>query len=217
MAPDFRAAGASPVQRLPRPRVVALTLAAILTAGDAGADQIDTEGMEPWETCALCHSLDGVSRMARFPKLAGQKPAYILKQVRDIRHGSRTNDGGQMQAVVTEVADEDLAAIADWFASQAAPPPEPEPEGDAAAGASLFEERGCASCHSGDAPDGLTPPHIAAQHEAYIAKQLTDFREGRRENDPLGVMREQASNLSDEEISALAAHLAATARNGTDP
>jgi cytochrome c553 len=32
--------------------------------------------------------------MARFPKLAGQRPAYIVKQVRDFRDGQRSNDGG---------------------------------------------------------------------------------------------------------------------------
>jgi cytochrome c553 len=116
-----------------------------------------------------------------------------------------------MQAVVTEVEDADLAAIAAWFAAQT--PPEPsEPEGDAARGATLFAERGCGACHQAAPPEGLTPPHLAAQHEAYLSKQLTDFRDGRRANDPDGVMRAQAAALTDAEIAALAAYLASSPR-----
>src|SRR5262249_39938588 len=68
----------------------------------ARADMIVTEGMQPWETCAECHNLDGISVMARFPKLAGQRPDYIAKQVRDFRDGRRRNDGGQMAAIAAE-------------------------------------------------------------------------------------------------------------------
>src|SRR5215472_15937495 len=69
----------------------------------AYADIIVTEGMQPWDLCATCHSLDGISAMARFPKLAGQRAAYIVKQVRDFRDGRRSNDGGQMQASASDI------------------------------------------------------------------------------------------------------------------
>jgi cytochrome c553 len=44
---------------------------------DLQAGMIDKEGMAPWEICGLCHSLDGISKMSKFPMLAGQKPAYL--------------------------------------------------------------------------------------------------------------------------------------------
>ncbi len=191
---------------------VLVAAALMLASGAAQANQIDFEDSAPWEVCALCHALDGLPPMARFPRLAGQRPDYIVKQVRDIRHGRRDNDGGQMQAIVTEVEDSDLAAIAAWFASQPAPKPS-EPEGDAVAGAKLFAAKGCGDCHRTEPPARLTPPHIAAQHERYLAKQLADFRDGRRDNDPDGVMRAIASGLSDTDIAALAAYLAATPRD----
>ena len=185
---------------------------AVAPAG-AGADMISKEGMAPWEVCGLCHGLDGLSATAKFPRLAGQKPAYIAKQIRDIRAGRRTNDGGQMSAIVTEIAAGDIPAIAAWFAGQT--PPEPDrPGGDADRGAALFAERGCADCHGpGAAPPGdMVAPHLFAQHERYLAKQLADFREGRRANDPGGVMRARAGALSDAEIAALAAYLASRVR-----
>ena len=186
--------------------------AMMATSSTAQANQIDFEDAAPWEVCALCHALDGLPPMARFPRLAGQRPDYIIKQVRDIRHGRRDNDGGQMQAIVTEVEDSDLAAIAAWFASQPAPEPS-APDGDAEAGAVLFAAKGCGGCHRAAPPSGLTPPHIAAQHERYLAKQLADFRDGRRGNDPDGVMRAVASGLTDADIASLAAYLASTSRD----
>src|SRR5256885_14219431 len=83
----------------------------------ARADIIVTEGVQPWHLCATCHSLDGISAMARFPKLAGQRAAYIVKQVRDFRDGRRSNDGGQMQASASDIVDDDLAKAAAYFAS----------------------------------------------------------------------------------------------------
>ena len=79
------------------------------------AGMIDKEGMAPWEICGLCHGLDGNSRMAKFPKLAGQKASYIEAQFNAFRHQLRTNDGGQMQAITEEVEPEDIRIIAEYF------------------------------------------------------------------------------------------------------
>lgn len=192
----------------------ALLLAASLAApAPVPADMIDTEGMEPYEVCGLCHGLTGLSHSAKFPRLAGQRAAYIEKQLHDIRAGLRSNDGGQMSAIVTEVAEADIPTIAAWFAHQDAPEPD-APEGDATAGARLYAELGCAACHgAADPPEGLVPPRLFAQHERYLVKQLEDFREGRRGNDPGGVMRERAAGLDDAAIAALAAYLASTPRD----
>src|SRR5438067_11073136 len=94
------------------------------TISFARADMVVTDSMQPWETCAECHSLDGISVMARFPKLAGQRSDYIAKQVRDFRDGRRRNDGGQMVAIAGEISDQDLAKTALYFANL--PPPQPD-------------------------------------------------------------------------------------------
>ncbi|MEO1467810.1 MAG: c-type cytochrome [Pseudomonadota bacterium] len=202
--------------------LAALAVAApLVLAAPARGDMISTEGMEPWEVCGLCHGYTGLSATAKFPRLAGQKPAYIVKQLEDILDGRRTNEGGQMRAIVTEVDPADFAAIADWFATQ--DPPEPDaPDGDAAEGARLWAAMDCAACHGAgpvlpedapaDAPEGLVAPHLTAQHERYLVKQLTDFREGRRTNDPGGVMQARVATLDDAAIEALAAFLAAEPR-----
>lgn len=60
----------------------------------------------------------------------------------------------------------------------------------------------CALCHgmAGESASAVYP-RLAAQHPAYIAKQLADFRSGLRKSD---TMAEMAKNLSDEEIADLA-------------
>ena len=101
-----------------------VALSVVLPAvSPARGDMIVTEGVKPWHLCATCHNLDGISAMPRFPKLAGQRPLYIIKQVRDFGEGRRSNDGGQMQAIASEIGDEDLAKTASYFAGLSPPPP----------------------------------------------------------------------------------------------
>lgn len=202
----------------------ALAIAAASLAGaPAQADMIDTSGMKPWETCALCHGLDGISRMPKFPRLAGQRPGYIEKQLKDFLEGRRGNDGGQMEAIVTEISRGDIPAVAAHFA-QAGPPAPVEADASprALARAKRIFETGdaeaavpaCKGCHA-FSPDGpVTGPRITAQHPGYLAKQLRDFRSGERANDPDGAMAEIARKLSDADIEALAAHIAARPREG---
>ena len=77
--------------------------------------------------------------------------------------------------------------------------------GDAAAGATKAAV--CAACHGGDGK-ALQPtyPNLGGQHPSYIAKQLTNYRDGQRVN---ALMTGQAANLTDEDILDLAAHYGA--------
>ena len=79
---------------------------------------MDMTGVEPQDMCAECHGLDGAGNRIKFPRLAGQKPKYIIKQLSDFRDGHRKNDGGQMQKMVTELDPKDVPRVADWFSTQ---------------------------------------------------------------------------------------------------
>lgn len=59
----------------------------------------------------------------------------------------------------------------------------------------------CSLCH-GMEGESASPvfPRLAAQHPEYMAKQLKDFRDGRRK----GTMNEMSADLKDEEINGLA-------------
>lgn len=65
----------------------------------------------------------------------------------------------------------------------------------------------CAACHGADGNETLAGgfPRIAGQYQSYLEHSLGEYRSGRREN---AIMGAQATNLSDEDITALAAYYA---------
>ena len=76
--------------------------------------------------------------------------------------------------------------------------------GDAAAGKS--KSATCAACHgaAGISNNGIWP-NLAGQKEGYLVKQITAFRDGKRQ-DPM--MAPMAAPLSDDDIANLAAYYA---------
>ncbi len=71
----------------------------------------------------------------------------------------------------------------------------------------------CAACHTADGSRGSPAnPILAGQHPDYLAKQLTEFKSGKRKN---AVMNGMAAPLSDEDIRNVAAFYASkTAKPG---
>lgn len=69
------------------------------------------------KTCIACHGADGNSPvMTVYPKLVGQKEAYLVNQMKDIKAGVRTNSHSQaMKNVMHLVSDKDMSAIAKWL------------------------------------------------------------------------------------------------------
>jgi len=179
----------------------------------AAADMIDTSGLQPWETCALCHGIDGISRMAKFPRLAAQPEAYLAKQLQDFRGAHRQNDDNVMMDNAALLSPAEVRVVARYFSEQDAPQPvEASEVPNRAAGETLFHTGrpannlpACASCHVEGDP-AASYPAITAQHPGYIEKQLRDFKEGRRQNDPDGVMQSVASKLTAQDITAVAAY-----------
>ncbi len=66
--------------------------------------------------CTMCH-LGGFSGQNEIPKTGGQHYEYVLKQLQDFKARRRTNDAGNMTAVLRTIADEDLEALAAYVAS----------------------------------------------------------------------------------------------------
>ena len=205
----------------PRYALVAAVIWASLAIPQARADMVDMTGVEPWHSCGGCHGLDGAGNRIKFPRLAGQSRAYVVKQLNDFREERRQNDGGQMQVMASELTETDIGRVADWFATQTPAWPELtiEPPADLArarqlATVGLDGIPACVSCHSAAAPalagSEIVAPRLAGQRDFYIAKQLTDFRAGNRDNDPKEMMRNIANRLSDADITALAVFLSQT-------
>lgn len=197
-------------------------LGLIFIAAGAHAGMIDKEGMAPWEICGLCHSLNGISKMSKFPILAGQKSSYLRRQLMDFKQGLRSNDGGQMGAIVDEFEISDIDQIVNYFAGLPGPVSQQEQRMGAEQeekfqkGKLLFENgrlgvTACKSCHN---PVHPTAPLLEAQHADYIRKQLGDFRRGDRVNKRSAIMTVIAKRLSEDEVDQLAGYLQRSARRG---
>ncbi len=66
--------------------------------------------------CTMCH-LGGFSGQNEIPRAAGQHYDYALKQLLDFKNKRRTNDAGNMTAVLRTIPDEQLEAVAAYIAS----------------------------------------------------------------------------------------------------
>ncbi len=84
-------------------------MASPVFAGDAAAGKAKA-GM-----CAACHGAAGISAIPMYPNLAGQKEAYLAKQLRDFKSGARKDP--VMAPMAMALNDDDVANIAAYFAS----------------------------------------------------------------------------------------------------
>ena len=79
--------------------------------------------------------------------------------------------------------------------------PSPAIPGDPAAGKG--KTRACVTCHGVDGISRLpNAPNLAGQNEWYLAKQLSDYRAGKRTHQVMSIV---TKNLSDTDIDDLAA------------
>jgi cytochrome c553 len=67
-------------------------------------------------SCAACHGPDGNSRIALYPRLAGQYEDYLYQSLQDYKTGKRNNP--IMRGMSTSLSDQDISDLAAYFASQ---------------------------------------------------------------------------------------------------
>lgn len=66
--------------------------------------------------CPMCH-LGGFVGQNEIPRVAGQWPQYVSKQLHDFKARKRTNDGGNMTSVSATLSDEDIENLAHYIAN----------------------------------------------------------------------------------------------------
>jgi cytochrome c553 len=90
-----------------------LTMTWLLTApawaGDAAVGKSKTA------SCIGCHGMAGISANPIWPNLAGQHEAYLVKQMKDFKAGTRTDPN--MNALMAPLSEADMADIAAYFSS----------------------------------------------------------------------------------------------------
>lgn len=170
------------------------------------------------QVCAACHGADGNSPAPVNPKLAGQIPEYLHKQLVNFKpvNGKAERANPVMMGFASALSPEDMRNVSAYFAGQPAKAGAARNKETIALGQKLWRggdvQRGlpaCASCHGATgAGIPVQYPRLSGQHSEYIETQLKAFRVGERANDSNRVMRAIAAKMTDADIRAVADYAA---------
>ena len=188
--------------------IFALVMSTGISLGVQAAAEKSTVPKVVTNVCAACHNADGNSVITLNPKLAGQHPEYLLKQLTNFKEGSRAN--AVMSGMVATLSPEDMQVVATYFSQQATTLGVAKTNGYGSLGEKIY--RGgiqknnvpaCASCHGVNGM-GLPKqfPRLSGQHADYVLVQMKAFRTGERANAPM--MTAISVKLTDQEMAAVA-------------
>ena len=170
------------------------------------------------QVCGGCHGADGNSVAPANPKLAGQHPEYLVKQLNNFKVQPGAQRAERENAIMAGFAGalsaEDMANVAAYYAAQkpkvgAAKNKETLELGQKIWRGGIAEKNvpACAGCHS---PNGAgipsQYPRLSGQHAEYTEAQLVAFRGGVRKNN--AQMTSISARLSDREIKAVSDYIA---------
>ena len=170
------------------------------------------KGEASYAACAACHAADGNSSVPLQPKLAGQHPEYLVKQLCEFKDGKRNDP--VMKGMAAMLSDADMQNVAAWLHSRTPKEGFSKDKDLVTLGERIYrggiQDRNiaaCAGCHS---PNGAgipaQYPRLSGQHADYTVKTLTAFRDGSRANST--PMAQVAAKLNDREIKAVADYIA---------
>lgn len=70
------------------------------------------------QSCVTCHGLE-LKGLGDIPRLAGRSPSFLMRQLVDLRNGTRKGGASElMKAVVANLSDADLVALVAYLASR---------------------------------------------------------------------------------------------------
>ncbi len=98
-----------------RAAVILAVAMAILGGPGSWAAGDPAFGRQKARQCALCHGIDGLSKLPEAPNLAGQRDTYLIKALSDFKSGARQNE--IMSVVAPALSDGDIADLAAYFSS----------------------------------------------------------------------------------------------------
>ncbi|NMG76383.1 c-type cytochrome [Aromatoleum diolicum] len=188
--------------------VVALMLAAVPVA-EAAVDRPVEQLVR--ERCRKCHGLNGLSSEPEFPKLAGQDPDYLTRQMANFKTGVRKS--ARMKQRVADLSGGEMRALAEYFSEKSLVPERTADPALVEIGRRIYFSgqptqgvTACTTCHGPAGRGAIYLPRLAGQHAEYLAAQLRAFRSHSRTS-PNMVMHTVVENITDPEIEAVAQFL----------
>jgi cytochrome c oxidase subunit 2 len=166
-------------------------------AGNAAA------GAANYAVCSACHGQQGEGNLQlNAPKLSGQEPWYIRRQLANFQHrirGATPQDQFGMQMAPMSQTVVDPTALANVVAHIATLPDKPAQAtvaGDIEHGRRLFET--CQICHgaNGHGSWGTNAPRLAGMSDWYLQRQLVNFKSRVRGGHPEDVYGDQMSMMA---------------------
>ncbi len=141
------------------------------------------------DECADCHKKDGNSSDGETPNIAGLSAYYFIEAIESYKTETRParklkGKKEDMKDVVMKLSDEDIKALADYFAKQKFKPWIQKFDADLAAAGKKLHRRHCDRCHTeggslADDDAGI----LAGQPIAYLQYTMDSFTNGKREMD----------------------------------
>jgi cytochrome c553 len=178
------------------------------------------------QSCARCHGTDGIGRgTGAFPKLAGQREAYLENALRAYARGGRHS--GIMEPISAGLGEEAIRDVVGYYASAVPPHPVPPNASDEAAieRGEFIAEHGipaqrvpsCLDCHAPEGRDyNANYPALEAQHADYLLLQLELFKKSHRGGSAYAhIMEPIAKRLRPEQMRDVALYFQSLRRRHT--
>lgn len=187
---------------------ILLALLTLCLGGIGHAQNLD-KGKEINSTCAGCHGEfgQGGSR-GEYPRLGGQRAAYIADQLKSFRARKRVNIPMYPYTQDRELPDEDIKDIAAYLGSIELPTKWPvfKDSDDALTRLTLTErvmiipraagkldngetiyQKKCVTCHAKNGMGRGMFPRLVGQYTNYLKRQMDKFVKGERPHDDIEV------------------------------
>ena len=192
------------------------------------APAADDKGRDINGVCAACHGEFGQGgKRGEYPRIAGQRAAYLKDQLKSFRARKRINIPMYPYTQERELPDEDIEAVSDYLAAIQLPTKWPEfkdsddaltrleamekvmivprAEGDIENGKAIYQKN-CASCHARDGRGRGKFPMLIGQYTNYLKKQADSYLKSERPHDedgPKGIL----NTLKEKDIQDILAYL----------
>jgi cytochrome c553 len=164
--------------------------------------------------CTWCHGA-GAQGYTVAPRLAGQRPQYIMSQIRSFREHSRNNPFSKqyMWSAVAALDPHTARDLANYFATIR---PKPANDGDstlASRGRTIYMDGipeanivSCYACHGPNAEGVRDIPRLGGLSYSYLKGRLEQWGQGYHST-PGSPMPMVATHLGPEEVEALTSYL----------